>query len=250
MEIQKSLVPNNKNVEHTHHPIILSFSQEGGKVTVNGRVLKSKYPCIIHPSICPEKHGNAMRYVCNQFIKAGTVILGENPLFGIKTNKIRNGTFRTGDSQVFINYLVSKDFDQAIRPLLNNLYPRDDDQKLIKDIEEIKKDCDNPNDIDFNCRALRLFDKFRFNAFGRGDWSLLYYAASFFNHSCKSNADFTIDEQTFNLRVIPLRDLNPGDEITISYDNVPLNMSRKRRREYMMKMHGFVCNCNRCNERS
>jgi len=75
----------------------------------------------------------------------------------------------------------------------------------------------------------------------------LHPQAIFFNHSCSPNAGYV--SRHGQLIFYALQDLNPNDEICISY--LPLekdnNASSIQRKEYLKKTFFFDCDCERCN---
>ncbi|KAL0228176.1 hypothetical protein RCL1_004319 [Eukaryota sp. TZLM3-RCL] len=70
----------------------------------------------------------------------------------------------------------------------------------------------------------------------------LYPPASYVNHSCDPNSCFLFKGTQITL--ISLKELNPGDEITVNY--VELAEPLSRRRETIMKQYSFICRCQRC----
>jgi len=69
------------------------------------------------------------------------------------------------------------------------------------------------------------------------------------NHSCDPNSkqDVTDDIEDNNIAVIALKDIQKGEEITISYINLK-NIEKKERRKQLKIDYNFECNCKRCEE--
>eukprot|EP00899_Mesostigma_viride_P013882 jgi/Mesvir1/22495/Mv18530-RA.1 len=76
--------------------------------------------------------------------------------------------------------------------------------------------------------------------------SYLFNIASRFSHSCDPNCCRSIRAGDGRIFVRTLRDVGPGDELTISYINpedLPLSSER---RNGQLETFGFVCGCERC----
>lgn len=75
----------------------------------------------------------------------------------------------------------------------------------------------------------------------------LYINQSKFNHSCEPNAHILFPSSNFILNVVALRDIQPGEEICISYiDECMLSRSRHSRQKYLKENYLFHCNCEKC----
>jgi len=71
--------------------------------------------------------------------------------------------------------------------------------------------------------------------------------SSFFNHSCKPNAAFAINEEgTGRAAVKTIEDIKAGEEITVCYHSEILYLPTKKRRAQLMESHKFTCECSRC----
>ncbi|KAI3319475.1 SET domain-containing protein [Xylariaceae sp. AK1471] len=71
----------------------------------------------------------------------------------------------------------------------------------------------------------------------------LYPEVSRINHACKPNAFVRFSPTSFDVRVVAFRDINIGEEITISY--IPLNHPRDKRQNTLRRW-GFKCKCSLC----
>lgn len=79
----------------------------------------------------------------------------------------------------------------------------------------------------------------------------LYVKQSKFNHSCEPNAQILFPSSDFTLNVIALRDINPEEEICISYiDECMLSRSRHSRQKYLRENYLFQCECEKCESQS
>lgn len=85
------------------------------------------------------------------------------------------------------------------------------------------------------------------NSFGGNnspsDPSYIFYIASHFNHSCVPSIDWKVTSEGY-IWVVAHRDINVGEEITISYiDTVG---SARKRRDSLAEAWGFICRCQAC----
>ncbi|KAI1483512.1 SET domain-containing protein [Daldinia eschscholtzii] len=71
----------------------------------------------------------------------------------------------------------------------------------------------------------------------------LYPDVSRVNHACRPNSYIRFTPSTLAVSVVALRDIKPGEEITITY--VPLGNTRDERQEALQKW-GFECTCSLC----
>ncbi|KAI4487400.1 hypothetical protein M0804_005549 [Polistes exclamans] len=95
----------------------------------------------------------------------------------------------------------------------------------------------------------RLYDDMEevVGSFLNNEGSGLYVLQSTVNHSCLSNAivEFPYSNSTLVLKAI--RDIQPGDEITISYlEDCELIRSRHSRQKALSSLYLFICSCDRC----
>ena len=83
-----------------------------------------------------------------------------------------------------------------------------------------------------------FYDKLRRNAI----YNETFFNAAFINHSCMPNATHIYDKQHRTLLVMTLKDIQAGDEITVSY----LGCLRVKRRQVLLDTLDFSCNCEYC----
>ncbi|KAK1660104.1 hypothetical protein BDP55DRAFT_325349 [Colletotrichum godetiae] len=74
----------------------------------------------------------------------------------------------------------------------------------------------------------------------------LFAQTSRLNHDCRPNIDYWFDPRTLTQRTTALRDIVPGEELTISYVE-PLQ-SRKDRQNRLHSNWGFSCSCHFCTQ--
>jgi len=71
--------------------------------------------------------------------------------------------------------------------------------------------------------------------------------SSFFNHSCRPNAAFAINEEgTGRAAVKTIEDIKAGEEITVCYHSELLYLPTKKRQAQLKDSHKFECQCARC----
>lgn len=85
--------------------------------------------------------------------------------------------------------------------------------------------------------------------FLNNEGSALYPIESKANHSCIPNAQATFPYSNHVLKLIAIQDIQPGDEICISYlDECFLERSRHSRQKELSENYLFVCSCPKCIE--
>ncbi|OAA59566.1 SET domain protein [Niveomyces insectorum RCEF 264] len=72
----------------------------------------------------------------------------------------------------------------------------------------------------------------------------LYPELSRINHACNPNAYHRFSPRTLSVEVVAYRDIQPGEEITISY--AQLTLSRTERRAFVHDNYHFNCTCTLC----
>jgi hypothetical protein len=90
----------------------------------------------------------------------------------------------------------------------------------------------------------QLLTIFRSNAYNSGnDYIGLFPKCARINHSCRPNAGNFWSEKTARRIIYAGRDIEMGEEITVSY--IPLLKSIKQRQE-RLQQYGFICTCSAC----
>lgn len=85
--------------------------------------------------------------------------------------------------------------------------------------------------------------------FLNNEGSGMYLTQSKINHSCNPNAEIRFPYSNNILQVVALRDINPDEEICISYlDDCQINRSRHSRQKYLQENYLFLCECIKCQE--
>lgn len=77
--------------------------------------------------------------------------------------------------------------------------------------------------------------------------SRLFLVFSRFNHDCTPNCTYWFDENTLVSTIATIRQINPGEELTVSY-GVNAILARTRSRQRYFENWGFECACRACVE--
>ncbi|KAK0649755.1 hypothetical protein B0T16DRAFT_492320 [Cercophora newfieldiana] len=72
----------------------------------------------------------------------------------------------------------------------------------------------------------------------------LFAELSRINHACDPNAHVHFSETTMAMTIWSAKDIQPGEEITISYSSIDL--TSKERKETLQDTWGFKCSCSLC----
>ena len=68
-----------------------------------------------------------------------------------------------------------------------------------------------------------------------------------FNHSCVPSAEFRWNAGLNRQEIRAIRDIVPGEEITLCYFTVEIMvLSKSDRQEYLRDHYGFTCDCQAC----
>ncbi|OTB00691.1 hypothetical protein M426DRAFT_267234 [Hypoxylon sp. CI-4A] len=137
--------------------------------------------------------------------------------------------------------IVNLDFPTSVRRTLGYEYLHVAADQLSDPDRVLQLGRSNPFAADI------MEDVLRTNAFS---WPLvgdphmaLYPDVSRINHACRPNAFIRFTPTSYAVSVIALRDIEPGEEISITY--VPLGKTREERQEALKKW-GFTCTCSLC----
>lgn len=84
-------------------------------------------------------------------------------------------------------------------------------------------------------------------SFLNNEGSGLYVVQSAMNHSCAPNAIVGFPYSNSTLVVKAIRDIQPGEEICMSYlDECELERSRYSRQKALSSSYLFICHCDKC----
>ena len=68
-----------------------------------------------------------------------------------------------------------------------------------------------------------------------------------FNHSCVPSAEFRWNEKLYRQEIRAIRDIVPGEEITLCYFTLEtMAKSKVDRQNYLRDHYGFICDCHAC----
>ncbi|KAI1865701.1 hypothetical protein JX265_008024 [Neoarthrinium moseri] len=96
--------------------------------------------------------------------------------------------------------------------------------------------------------ADRVYQIFAVNNFRTSlngwDFQSTFTEVSRLNHDCRPNSVYYFDPQTFSHKVMAVRNIVPGEELTISY--IDGFQSRAARQDQLLRHWGFSCSCHVC----
>jgi len=196
-----------------------------------------------------EIEGKGLGCIARKKIKKGTLVLREKPSLVIPEHEdVDNDWVKT----VIEAYMTMEPEEKKEYLTLANKYSEKTiEQKKEKFMEARSAQFENTvtkellamdlKNIDLET-AKRVFQIHDTNAFHNG----VCLRMSRFNHSCSSNAEYfwNTDEQVRDLRAI--RNIEAGDEITVSYIGTEILDPNKRMQVLLHKFH-FFCSCDACN---
>ncbi|KAL8621023.1 hypothetical protein ACOMHN_043514 [Nucella lapillus] len=115
-----------------------------------------------------------------------------------------------------------------------NLKEEEEKEQLDSFIDQLYTDLDQVSGDFINCEG-----------------SGLYELQSSCNHSCAPNAEVSFEGGDHTLTVTALRDIQPEEEIFISYlDECAIDRSRHSRQKILRENYLFTCACSRCLEQA
>jgi hypothetical protein len=163
--------------------------------------------------------GKGKGLVAIEKISKGTRILSEEPIITIPRNEMNSERV-----QIFIYQQVATLSEHQQRAFLSmhNIHP-------YRDAAE---------------RYLGIFQTNSLPAEAVGDKGAIFLEACRINHACDNNAQKNWNEKIKRHTVHALRDINKGEEITITYLG-PLK-NQKARQKALQERFGFTCLCRLC----
>jgi len=112
----------------------------------------------------------------------------------------------------------------------------DDDERQVTDgvIDQVYESMEQQSGQFLNCEGSGLFQ-----------------LASCTNHSCEPNAEVTFPHNSSTMVMVALSDIQPGEEICISYlDECQRERSRHSRRKHLRENYVFECLCEKCEQQT
>jgi hypothetical protein len=166
-------------------------------------------------------HGRAIFTI--RKIKAGTLLLAENPLIILSKSEENNYN------------AIEREYSLLPKP----------QQKIYKKLFDAEKSRMSSvvsiyNSNCYNCEGWK-FDGMGGSAVGE--------LASRFNHSCLPNAQFSYHERTNEMRFYAIRDIPRGKEVFTNYFKNQFKAAAKRNGEQQMH-YGFMCRCDACDPKT
>ncbi|CCE29286.1 uncharacterized protein CPUR_02979 [Claviceps purpurea 20.1] len=178
--------------------------------------------------------GKGKGLVATRNIPKGTRILSEQPLITIPTDLDHEEGRRSICRQL---EALSNDQRRAFLSL-HNAYPCNDmeDSDKTKDADKVKDAAEQYLDI-FSTNALPMCEDDQDNG-------SIFPMGCRINHDCESNAAHTWNAGIHRHTVHAIRDIDAGEEITLSY--VRLLAKREARQRRYKTCYGFTCRCRVC----
>lgn len=112
--------------------------------------------------------------------------------------------------------------------------------RVGKDEEDVAEAEDEEGQLDEDVVMTNAFG----TTLGEGNFRALFPIISRINHACNPNSFVMFSQTGFSLGIKAYRDIEPGEEITISY--LLLGQPSDKRQEGL-KRWGFKCSCSLCN---
>lgn len=130
-----------------------------------------------------------------------------------------------------------------------NYNPEKISDDYIELFNDFRKNVKNIENIPDNSTLYLIAETINNNAFAIEDVETgtagtgVYILASLFSHSCITNTSRTFRDK--KLFIIAAADIEPGEEITVTYSSCFIEDAETRREE-LRKSYGFKCMCPRC----
>lgn len=159
-----------------------------------------------------------------RYIRPGTLILEEKPLFYICRRK--SDLSVTAINEIRRKRDANPDFNKLFCPAI-------------------------PKVTAANPTGDQTPSRFQFNRFQLSlpeERQAIFYIASRLNHSCLPNAFFEWNPKSGHLTVYAIRDIQKGEEILVSYMNRDWHLTRHERQEALFDGHEFDCDCEACHQ--
>ncbi len=209
------------NTYNRHRPFVISFEvSSASTVRANKQFRDTKMSTATNDQLFTIEDilGKGRGLVAAEKILKGTRILGEEPILKFP-----------GDKE------FTKKLQKVIRKKVARL-SEDKKQEFLSltNIHSYNNDAERYVGIILT-NGLRTSDKTKAG---------IFLNASRINHACDSNSQVFWNENTEQITVHALRDIEQGEEIMITY--MSSLKTRKDRRKFLQKHYGFNCLCNLC----
>lgn len=114
-------------------------------------------------------------------------------------------------------------------------------EMLIK----LKEDTESGIPIDIGGDMVHIYYKILNNMIQRENRLFIYYRSSALAHSCEPNAGEIVNDKGMR-SVYAIKDIQPGEEITVSYLTHNWNVTVTKQREGMLEINNELCKCSLC----
>ena len=185
------------------------------------------------------EYGGYVSIVAQKRIPSGTPIYKGFPLMSYNNVEVD----RVGLAGAI--FCLERSKLNSLMSLSSNLYPHTaEDMGRYMD----KKYANSPTRLDSNNPVTVVYARTDHNAFSLGDTRMVVYSiGSSFNHSCIPNCYNTLSVVSSCMVVVTARDIEEGEECTITY-NIDLVGERDRRKRISVLETSmfFTCECEYC----
>lgn len=203
-------------------------------------VIQIKHSLIINKMKLTNIPNKGQGYVAERLIKEGELLLNEQIKVITQKNQKSNDQIKLRLIYLILTNIKFKNQFSSLHP--DKIEVTDDKtNKIILSIKNIKNvkmkfffESIDPKDI------LLCFDKIKKNVFEYSNKLFIAFDGSKFNHSCCPNIDYYYDEVNNTLSFYSNKEINKGEELTISYLKENVSSSNL---EYT---YGFKCDCEKC----
>eukprot|EP01083_Nonionella_stella_P013096 36940_1 len=173
---------------------------------------------------------NKMGFFATKPIQCGTIILKEKPLFKLKKHSddmvcfgpngmIERVSGHSDKIQQIIHYLPKKQGDMFTTMRASDVEMSDHYHNIYL-----------TNNIIIT----------------NGEYGAIFPTGSRFNHCCVGNTSGWFDKTTAKYHIVAVQDIAKGEQLCTSFiSSIPLK--REDRRDELLKLYGFVCECQYCN---
>ncbi|KAF2746377.1 SET domain-containing protein, partial [Sporormia fimetaria CBS 119925] len=174
-------------------------------------------------------------------IKRGTRIIAESPLIFCPVafyyeNDIKEPFSKLSPEQQALYFTLHSAHNQDPSKYPKHIHPSVDESERCRIEEQRKarmaKEASVVSIFQTNCMQME------------GGAAVFPYCARF-NHSCNANATFSWNPAIWKQTVHAMRDIEEGEEITISYCDITLDRASRR---WELMHYGFECECPACDD--
>lgn len=188
--------------------------------------------------------GKGFGLVATTVIPAGTRIICEKPLL------------RIPGEHFFLAWGSYSRLDKGQKETFDNLHSYVEDRDQMENLSRMYLIHSGSNMLESQIdevvdEQVRVMSIFSVNNFNSPGGLAVYPTAARINHSCVPNTFHGFNPNLKRFTVHAVRDIAPGEEITISYMGSPATfLVRSQRVEHLRTHYGFTCTCPSCSDKT